>query len=143
MNRRLEVLTFTCNMFWWWSKDRSSRPEVFLGKGTLKLCSRFTGEHPVTILVTYLKAKMKKLYKTLSPPFVTKEFKNIWINKQNKNVWRVKFYKRFHIFFTHSVPILDNIRPSRNFMNEHCPWNFGDVCRNYTIIYWKISGPIL
>ena len=25
---------------------RSSRPEVFLGKGVLKICSRFTGEHP-------------------------------------------------------------------------------------------------
>ena len=50
---------------------------MFLGKGALKLCGRVTGEHPVTILVTYLKAKMKKLYKTLSPPFVTKEFKNM------------------------------------------------------------------
>ena len=25
---------------------RSSPPEVFLGKGVLKICSRFTGEHP-------------------------------------------------------------------------------------------------
>ena len=25
---------------------RSSRPEVFLGKGVLKICSKFTGEHP-------------------------------------------------------------------------------------------------
>ena len=24
---------------------RSSRPEVFLGKGALKICSKFTGEH--------------------------------------------------------------------------------------------------
>ena len=24
---------------------RSSRPEVFLGKGVLKICSKFTGEH--------------------------------------------------------------------------------------------------
>ena len=27
-------------------KGRSSRPEVFLGKGVLKICSRFTGGHP-------------------------------------------------------------------------------------------------
>ena len=27
-------------------KSRISRPEVFLGKGVLKLCSKFTGEHP-------------------------------------------------------------------------------------------------
>ena len=25
---------------------RSSRPEVFIGKGVLKICSKFTGEHP-------------------------------------------------------------------------------------------------
>ena len=27
-------------------KDRSSHPEAFLGKGVLKICSKFTGEHP-------------------------------------------------------------------------------------------------
>ena len=27
-------------------KYRSSRPDVFLGKGVLKICSKFTGEHP-------------------------------------------------------------------------------------------------
>ena len=26
--------------------NRSSRSEVFLGKGVLKICSEFTGEHP-------------------------------------------------------------------------------------------------
>ena len=25
---------------------RNSRPEVFLGKSVLKICSKFTGEHP-------------------------------------------------------------------------------------------------
>ena len=28
------------------SKDRSSPPEVFLGKDFLEICSKFTGEHP-------------------------------------------------------------------------------------------------
>ena len=28
------------------SKSRSSRPEVFLRKGVLKICSKFTREHP-------------------------------------------------------------------------------------------------
>ena len=28
------------------SNSRSSRPEVFLGKGVLEKCSKFTGEHP-------------------------------------------------------------------------------------------------
>ena len=30
-------------------KGRSSPLEVFLGKGVLKICSKFTGEHPVRI----------------------------------------------------------------------------------------------
>ena len=29
-----------------WTSDRSSPPELFLGKGALKICSKFTGEHP-------------------------------------------------------------------------------------------------
>ena len=28
---------------------RSSHPKVFLGKGVLKICSKFTGEHPCRI----------------------------------------------------------------------------------------------
>ena len=28
------------------SPIRSSHPEIFLGKGALKICSKFTGEHP-------------------------------------------------------------------------------------------------
>ena len=31
-------------LFFW--DSRSSPPEVFLGKGVLKICSKFTGEHP-------------------------------------------------------------------------------------------------
>ena len=35
---------------------RSSHSEVFLGKGVLKICSKFTGEHPCqsTILIKFL-----------------------------------------------------------------------------------------
>ena len=33
-------------------KSRSSHPEVFLGKGVLKICSKFTGEHPYRSLIT-------------------------------------------------------------------------------------------
>ena len=31
---------------------RSSHPEVFLGKGVLKICSKFTGEHPCRSLIS-------------------------------------------------------------------------------------------
>ena len=34
---------------------RSSSPEVFLGKGVLKICSKFTGEHPTySLIVNYV-----------------------------------------------------------------------------------------
>ena len=33
-------------MIGYFTQDRSSRPEVFLGKGVLKICSKFTEEHP-------------------------------------------------------------------------------------------------
>ena len=36
-------LTFSFSI---WTGIRSSHPEVFLGKGVLKICSKFTGEHP-------------------------------------------------------------------------------------------------
>ena len=29
-----------------YNSARSCHPEVFLGKGVLKICSKFTGEHP-------------------------------------------------------------------------------------------------
>ena len=31
---------------------RNSRPEVFLGKGVLKICSKFTGEHPCRSVIS-------------------------------------------------------------------------------------------
>ena len=33
-------------------KNRSSPPEVFLGKGVLKICSKFTGEHPCRSMIS-------------------------------------------------------------------------------------------
>ena len=33
-------------------KTRSSHPEVFLGKGVLKICSKFTGEHPCRSVIS-------------------------------------------------------------------------------------------
>ena len=31
---------------------RSSRPEVFLGKGVMKICSKFTGERPCQSMIS-------------------------------------------------------------------------------------------
>ena len=35
-------------------RDRSSRPEVFLGKGVLKICIRFRGEHPCRSVISII-----------------------------------------------------------------------------------------
>ena len=39
---------------------RSSRPEVFLGKGVLKLCNKFTGKHPCQSVIAI--KLLKQLY---------------------------------------------------------------------------------
>ena len=39
-------------MIRYFTQDRSSRPEVFLGKGVLKICSKFTGEHPCRSVIS-------------------------------------------------------------------------------------------
>ena len=33
-------------------KDKSSSTDFFLGKGLLKICSKFTGEHPRLIVIS-------------------------------------------------------------------------------------------
>ena len=42
----LMVLAYTTVSAKYATKYRNSRPEVFLEKGVLKTCSKFTGEHP-------------------------------------------------------------------------------------------------
>ena len=54
---RCEVLYTFCILFVWNSIHnigifRSSHPEVFLGKGVLKICSKFTGEHPCRSVIS-------------------------------------------------------------------------------------------
>ena len=40
---------------------RSSHPEVFLGKGVLRICTKFTGEHPcVSVISIKLQAILLK-----------------------------------------------------------------------------------
>ena len=44
---------------------RSSSPEVFLGEGALKICSKFTGVHPcqsvtsINLLCNFIKIKLR------------------------------------------------------------------------------------
>ena len=48
----ISTLALDCletNLF---QRHRSSPPVVFLGKGVLKICSKFTGEHPCRIVIS-------------------------------------------------------------------------------------------
>ena len=44
--------TFKGNTITCFETYRSSHPEVFLGKGVLKTCSKFTGEHPCRSVIS-------------------------------------------------------------------------------------------
>ena len=50
---------------------RSSRPEVFLGKSVLKICSKFTGEHP------YIGVNLPHIFRT---PFLKKSSGRLLLN---------------------------------------------------------------
>ena len=53
---------------------RSSSPEVFLTKGVLKICNKFTGEHPCRSASNFIEIEdYKSLYRSSSPEvFLTK-----------------------------------------------------------------------
>ena len=76
---------------------RSSRSEVFLVKGALKTCSKFTGEHPCRSVISI---KLQgKFHKNLRFSFaVSKEklgFKylmNYYLNKQEKFITNFSYF---------------------------------------------------
>ena len=46
---------------------RSSHPKVFLEKGVLKLCSKFTGEHPYrSVISNFIKITLRQGYSPVS-----------------------------------------------------------------------------
>ena len=53
-----KIRNTSCCKKWWaywdftFNQYRSSHPEVFLGKGVLKICGKFTGEHPCRIVIS-------------------------------------------------------------------------------------------
>ena len=51
---KVKVLSFNISVTSYFNLRtfRRSPPEVFLGKGVLKICSKFTGEHPCGIVIS-------------------------------------------------------------------------------------------
>ena len=68
--RQYLLVTSKNNLFIAFRLIRSSRTEVFLGKGVMKICSKFTGEHPCqsAILLRY-RCSVSLLY-FLRTPFL-------------------------------------------------------------------------
>ena len=48
-----------------WHLQKSTRPEVFLEKGVLKICNKFTGEHPYLQRASMMKYDFNKVTKQL------------------------------------------------------------------------------
>ena len=44
--QKIKIIMIDISCKYLLTKYKSSHPEVFLGKGALKICSKFTGEHP-------------------------------------------------------------------------------------------------
>ena len=79
------------------SNIRNSRPGVFLGKGVLKICRKFTGEHPcrsaipinlqrqiieITLRHGYSSVSLLHIFRT---PFPKNTFKRLLLNIDNSN----------------------------------------------------------
>ena len=48
----IRLFFFLLQLLTWWCSCRSSHPVVFLVKGVLKICSKFTGEHPCRSVIS-------------------------------------------------------------------------------------------
>ena len=82
---------------------RSSSPEVFLGKGVLKICSKFTGKHPcrsaisVKLLCSYIEVGLRHG----CPPV-------------NLHIFRAPLFKNTYGGLLQSVTSDDWVNPSPN-----------------------------
>ena len=71
-------------------KTRDSPPEMFLGKGVLKICSKFTGEHPCQSVIS-IKLCSRGSTVNLLHIFRTSFYKNTYRGLLLKNCAGVKF----------------------------------------------------
>ena len=72
-------------------KYRSSHPEVFLGNGVLKICSKFTGEHPCRSAISIkLQSNVAWVFSSKFAAFFQKTFSKeyLWVAaSENKMYW--------------------------------------------------------
>ena len=98
-------------------KFRSSHPEVFLGKGVLKICSKYTGEHPcrsaisIQLLCSFIETALRygcseNLLHVFRTPFLEKTSEGLLLYFVYKNFLRLHFSQDDLISFcmsTHPV----------------------------------------
>ena len=84
---------------------RSNHPEVFVGKGVLKICSKFTGEHPCRSAMS-IKLQSKLIEITLrhgcSPKNLQHIFKTLFLKKTSGRLLLDCFFclsVNFNMFF--------------------------------------------
>ena len=81
------VLVFLLSTF------TSSHPEVFLIKGVLKICSKFTGEHPCRSAISITLLCNVSFQGVISRKVLQTIYKFGMINKSNKNHKEGKYYE--------------------------------------------------
>ena len=119
---KIDSKYISSHSFWW--IDRSSHSEVFLGKGVLKICNKFTGEHPCQS-VTLLHIFRTPFYKNTSEWLLLMNW--LILESFSKNKKRTsRCYKEIHI--------TQFIRKSLNTLHS-CP-NFL-ICRGFKIVQRK------
>ena len=126
MERTTFYQKIRCNMsliivLWYYRSDcfiRSSRPEMFLGKGILKICSKFTGEHlcgsafSIKFLCNFIKIA---LWHGCSPVNLLHIFRTPF--PRNTFGWLLLFYTRTRIcgaqscrIWTYHVPLFTTLK---------------------------------
>ena len=71
---------------------RSSTPEVFLGKGALKICSKFTGKHPCRSEISKILLRKGKVNISELNLSKTKEIRKFKFYFQGREIQIVKQY---------------------------------------------------
>ena len=89
---------------------RSSHPQVFLGKGCLKICNKFTGLHPcrsaisIKLLCNFIEIALRHGYSPANLPHI---FRKLFLGTPLGGFLWIQFY--WNIFLTYSTTVIKEI----------------------------------
>ena len=88
------------------SSSRSNRPEVFLGTGVMKICSKFTGEHPcgsaisITLLCNFIETALQTMFTSYRIGFCSiSQNYTVWCEYFAFNIYVEYELKNFEQYF--------------------------------------------